>query len=45
MRAYGGGSGLAAGPGFKSGREAVRTVSGVFNSHTSPPLLITGVIT
>jgi len=25
------------GPGFKSGREAVRAVSGVFDSHTSPP--------
>ena len=34
---YGGGSGLVAGPGFKSGREAVKVVSGVFDSHTSPP--------
>ena len=25
------------GPGFKSGREAVKVVSGVFDSHTSPP--------
>ena len=35
---FGGGSGLVAGPGFKSGREAVKVVSGVFDSHTSPPL-------
>ena len=26
-----------AGPDFKSGREAARAVSGVFDSHTSPP--------
>ena len=28
------------GPGFKSGREAVYAVSGVFDSHTSPPIII-----
>ena len=27
-----------AGPGFKSGREAAKVVSGVFDSHTSPPM-------